>query len=331
MAKLTNSMGLLSEGRGRVVVATSADIKAHWEPLIGEVDIGSQDTGLARGFFDQDTNTVLLIADHIEAGQEIAVAAHELVHKHGKAVLGEAGWKQLHEVIGSWANRPEGSLERRVYDEAMARVKASRPDSADAAAYSSAELFPYAVEVAMELGVQPTALMPINSVQGWLARVRESLQAVLGKLTGNPQAFDGQDLVDLAFGIAQQERAATASSQNDLASPTGKASSSSPSRSLPIQMSRKAGDDSAGASPKGPLGTEKNPRPVPYNEEDIEVRMSEDDPFSDDIALPVDGEYVAFANIDDTKDGPRLNIGKTAQKNQKNTSELTAMDSQRRY
>ena len=133
------------------------------------------------------------------------MAAHELVHKHGKAVLGEARWRQLHEVIGSWANRPEGSLERRVHDEAAARVQASRPAGADETSYSSEELCPYAVQVAMEMGVQPTALMPNNSVQGWLARVRASLKDVLGKLTGNPQAFDGQDLVDLAFAVVQRE------------------------------------------------------------------------------------------------------------------------------
>ncbi|MGV3680224.1 MAG: JAB domain-containing protein [Acidovorax sp.] len=205
VAKLTNSMGLLAEGRGRVVVATSADIQAHWEPLVGEVDMGSQDIGLAQGFFDPSTDTVFLIADHIEAGQEMAVAAHELVHKHGKSVLGEARWRQLHEVIGSWANRPEGSLERRVDDEAAARVQASRPDNADAAAYSSEELFPYAVQVAMELGVQPTALMPANSVQGWLVRVRAALRSVFEKLTRQPGLFDSQDLVNLAWGIAQRE------------------------------------------------------------------------------------------------------------------------------
>ncbi|MBB6564349.1 hypothetical protein HNP48_007076, partial [Acidovorax soli] len=195
-------------------VATSADIQAHWEPLIGDVDMGSPDSGLPQGFYNPRSKTVFIIAGHIEAGQEMAVAAHELVHKHGKAVLGEARWRQLHEVIGSWANRPEGSLERQVYDEAAARVQASRPDNADAAAYSSEELFPYAVQVAMELGVQPTALMPNNSVQGWLARVRASLKDVLGKLTGNPQAFDGQDLVDLAFAVAQREGAERAQDTN---------------------------------------------------------------------------------------------------------------------
>ncbi|MFN9474005.1 hypothetical protein, partial [Acidovorax sp.] len=129
----------------------------------------------------------------IEAGQEMAVAAHELVHKHGKAVLGEARWRQLHGVIGTWANRPEGSLERQVYDEAAARVQASRPDSADTATYSSEELFPYAVQVAMELGVQPTALMPINSVRGWLARVRAAMREAWDRLTNKPELFDSQD------------------------------------------------------------------------------------------------------------------------------------------
>ncbi|MDP4076863.1 hypothetical protein [Acidovorax sp. A1169] len=206
VARLTNSMGLLAGGRGRVVATTSDEIKEHWEPLIGEVDMGSQNTGLAHGFYDPETQTVFLIADHIEAGQEMAVAAHELMHKHGKAVLGERGWRQLHEVIGTWVGKPDGSLERQVYDEAVRRVDASRPAGADAASYSSEELFPYAVQVAMDLGVEPTAMRPITTVQGWLARVRASLQALLGKLTGNPQAFDGQDLVDLAFGIAQRER-----------------------------------------------------------------------------------------------------------------------------
>ncbi|CAN7458406.1 hypothetical protein LJR118_003072 [Acidovorax sp. LjRoot118] len=311
VAKLTNSMGLLAEGRGRVVVATSADIQAHREPMVGEVDMGSPDTSLAQGFFDPNTDTVFLIADHIEAGQEMAVAAHELVHKHGKAVLGKARWRQLHEVIGSWAIRPEGSLERRVHDEAMARVQASQPARADETSYSSEELFPYAVQVAMELGVQPTALMPNNSVQGWLARVRASLKDVLGKLTGNPQAFDGQDLVDLAFGIAQLERSASAPPQNGLERANGSAPSAP---YFPIQMSRGAGVDNAGAAPeKGPLGTETNPRPIPFKEEDLKVRMSKDNPYEDDIALLVEGEYVSFANIEDTKYGPRLNISKTAQ------------------
>ncbi len=147
------------------------------------------------------------------------MAAHELVHKHGKAVLGEAGWRQLHEVIGSWANRPEGSLERQVHDEAMALVQASRPAGANETSYSSEELFPYAVQVAMELGVQPTALMPNNSVQGWLARVRAAMRGAWDRLTNKPALFDSQDLVDLAFAVAQRENMAQASEFDEPSAP----------------------------------------------------------------------------------------------------------------
>ncbi|EJE53696.1 hypothetical protein PMI14_01414, partial [Acidovorax sp. CF316] len=120
---------------------------------------------------------------------------------------------------------------------------------------------------------------------------------------------DGQDLVDLAFGIAQLERSASAPS--GLERPNGRAPSAP---YLPIQMSRGAGDDNAGAAPKkGPLGTKDNPRPIPFKEEDLKVRMSKDNPYADDIALLVGEEYVGFANIeDDEKNGPSLNISKTA-------------------
>ncbi|EJE50122.1 hypothetical protein PMI14_05327, partial [Acidovorax sp. CF316] len=68
-----------------------------------------------------------------------------------------------------------------------------------------------AVQVAMELGVQPTALMPNNSVQGWLARVRAAMREAWDRLTNKPELFDSQDLVDLAFAVAQRENPAYAS------------------------------------------------------------------------------------------------------------------------
>ena len=63
----------------------------------------------------------------------------------------------------------------------------------------------------MELGVQPTALMPNNSVQGWLARVRAAMRGAWDRLTNKPALFDSQDLVDLAFAVAQRENPAQAS------------------------------------------------------------------------------------------------------------------------
>lgn len=214
--ELVGADGRLPGGLGSVVVTTSDRIASDWEPIIGPVAMDSESAGRALGFYapsrtgDPRGGTVFLIADNIPAGQEMAVAAHELMHKHGKTVLGEKGWDLLHETIGGWANAPEGSVERQVYDEAAARVEASRPEGADVDGYATQELFPYALQVATEMGIKPTAMRPITTVQGWLARVRAAIQSVFGKLTGNPKAFNALDMVDLGFAIAQRENPAHA-------------------------------------------------------------------------------------------------------------------------
>ena len=206
--QLVGGMGVLPNSLGRIVVTTSDDIRANWEPLIGPVAMGAEGGGKAQGFYDPNTKTVFIISDHIVAGDELGVVAHELMHKHGPAVLGEEGWNQLHGAIGGWANAPEGSLERQVYNEAAARVRDSQPATGDAQAYSSQELFPYAVQVALEMGVRPSPLAKPGTVARWLDQVRKALRQVWAKITGNRSEFASQDLVNLAFGIAQRENPA---------------------------------------------------------------------------------------------------------------------------
>lgn len=202
--QLVGGMGVLPNSLGRIVVTTSDDIRANWEPLIGPVAMGAEGGGKAQGFYDPNTKTVFIISDHIVAGDELGVVAHELMHKHGPAVLGEEGWNQLHGAIGGWANAPEGSLERQVYNEAAARVQASGPE------LSTQELFPYAVQVALEMGVRPSPLAKPGTVARWLDHVRKALRQVWAKITGNRSDFASQDLVNLAFGIAQRENPAFA-------------------------------------------------------------------------------------------------------------------------
>ncbi|AEF89709.1 hypothetical protein DelCs14_2697 [Delftia sp. Cs1-4] len=208
--QLVGGMGMLPNSLGRIVVTTSDDIRANWEPLIGPVSMGAEGGGKAQGFYDPNTKTVFIISDHIVAGDELGVVAHELMHKHGPAVLGEEGWNQLHGAIGRWASAPEGSLERQVYNEAAARVRDSHPASGDAQAYSSQELFPYAVQVALEMGVRPNALAKPGTVARWLDQVRKVLRQVWAKIAGSRSDFASQDLVNLAFGIAQRENPALA-------------------------------------------------------------------------------------------------------------------------
>lgn len=191
----------LANSLGRVVATTAAEIKTTWEPLIGKnVQIGSEgEAGVAQGFYDQRTKTVFLIADNINQGDEGAVLAHELMHKFGEQVLGEAGWNRLHGMIGTWKDAKEGSDERRVYDYAAGKVASVGEE------LSTQELFPYAVEGAIKQGIKPSLQAKRGTVANWLESVRQSLKTVWGKITGKPETFKVQDLVDLAFGIAQME------------------------------------------------------------------------------------------------------------------------------
>ena len=161
----------------------------------------SESQGVAQAFFDPTTKTIFLIADHIEAGTEQAVAAHELMHKHGKAVLGEAGWNRLHSVIDDWYKAAPGTDERRVYDYAADRVQAIGGGEK----LSSQELFPYAVEAALKFGIKPSMQAKQGTVARWLESVRQNLKAVWAKITNKPETFKAQDLVNLAFAIAQRE------------------------------------------------------------------------------------------------------------------------------
>ncbi len=186
---------------GGTVATTAAEIKSTWEPLTGKsVNIESEgDAGRAQAYYDPKTKTVFLIADHIRAGDEAAVLTHELMHKHGQAVLGKAGWDKLHDVISTWANADPESDERLIYNYAASKVRAVGES------LSKPEFFRYAVEGALKAGYKPNAMARQGTVQKWLAGVIQSMKDVWAKVTGKPDAFKVQDLVDLAFGIAQME------------------------------------------------------------------------------------------------------------------------------
>lgn len=191
---------------GRVVATTAAEIKSHWEALIDKsVNIGSEgDAGVAQAFYDPRSKTVFLIADHISQGNEAAVLAHELMHKHGQAVLGKEGWARLHGVISSWEHAPADSEEHAVYSYARNKVAAVGEH------LSSQEMLPYCVEAALKMGIQPSMAAKKGTVARWLESVRQNMRMVWGKITGKPESFRTQDLVDLAFGIAQRENPAHA-------------------------------------------------------------------------------------------------------------------------
>jgi hypothetical protein len=183
------------------VAATSGEIQATWEPLIGKQGLlqAEDPMGDALAFYDPATKTVFLMADRIPAGDETAILVHELMHKHGQAALGKAGWDRLHSAIGTWAKAEAGSQERRVYDYAAEKVEAAGQE------LSNQELFPYAVEGALKMGIKPSMAAKRGTVAHWLESVRQHLKVVWDKITAKPGDFKAQDLVNLAFGIAQME------------------------------------------------------------------------------------------------------------------------------
>ena len=203
---LINDTGVLGQRLGSIVACTAQDIRTKWVPLIGLQTQASQKARRAQGFYDKTSSTTFLITDNIAAGDELGVVVHELMHKHGEAILGVDGWEQLHGAIKGWASARPGSPERVIHDEATRRVATVRPADTSAERYSSQELFPYAVEVAVKMGIQPSWDAPKDSAGGWLARVRSTLCSVWEKISNKPRDMTAQDLVTLAYGIAHRER-----------------------------------------------------------------------------------------------------------------------------
>lgn len=268
--ELVGAGGRLPGGRGRIVVANAAEIKPTWEPIIGKVDIASEDSGRAQGFYDHKTKTIFLIADHIKAGQEMAVAAHELLHKHGEAVLGAEGWKRLQDTVEMWADAPEGSTERQVYDEAVARVEASRPGDISIPEYTGQELLPYATQVAIEMGIKPSIGAPLGSVSRWLYQVRTALAQVWTRITDRPETFKTQDLVNLAFGIAQRENPAHRGELDNVteaqAKPAAEPAQAPATEAQPTMYSRTKPEEAAPPPSEpaaAPVAPERELSPVP--------------------------------------------------------------------
>ncbi|MEJ8837644.1 GNAT family N-acetyltransferase [Ramlibacter sp. AN1133] len=168
-----------------------------------EVALASIGSRLEQAACDLRTGSVFLLADRIAAGHEHAVILHELTHKHGRNVLGVAGWKRLVGGLRAWKDAPRASSEHLVFLAADARARAAT--GADQALYEE-ELFAYGVEEAILRGFRPKAMAQEGSVEQWLSDVESTMRGVLMQLTRAPQEpLQPQQLVDLAYAMAQLE------------------------------------------------------------------------------------------------------------------------------
>lgn len=158
---------------------------------------------VAQAFYTPKDDTVILIADRIAPGREVAVFLHEIMHKHGPRVVGAAGMRRLVDGVKAWASAPQATTERSIHDAANARARASAWPAAQA--YDE-ELLAYAVEEAVSRGVRPALEGREGSAEQWLGDVVATLRGVIVQITqGAAPDLDAQQIVDLAYALAQME------------------------------------------------------------------------------------------------------------------------------
>ena len=158
---------------------------------------------VAQAFYTPKDDTVIMIADRIAPGREVAVFLHEIMHKHGPQVVGAAGMRRLVDGVKAWASAPQATTERNIHDAASTRARASAWPAAQA--YDE-ELLAYAVEEAVSRGVRPTLEGREGSAEQWLGDVVATLRGAIFQITqGVAPDLDAQQIVDLAYALAQME------------------------------------------------------------------------------------------------------------------------------
>jgi hypothetical protein len=130
------------------------------------------------------------------------VFLHEIVHKHGQASLPPGSWNSLVAQVKDWRGHSASTHEHQIYTAAFNRASSS----GSSAESFDEELFAYAVEEAINQGIQPSASAVDSSAEKWLSSVISSIQNIGLKLTGKSIGeLAAQDLVDLAYALAQLE------------------------------------------------------------------------------------------------------------------------------
>ena len=154
----------------------------------------------AKGFV-QDGKAVLF-ANNIAKGEGLGVLLHEVgVHIGFRNFFNEGQYNALVKTVKNWANKTEDSLEARVGKAAVRRVEAANtpPHQIDD------ELLAYAVEEAMQMGVEPVGVKGGNAVKNWLKMVVDGFKKALEKFGITSKNLTAGDLVNFAYGAAHLE------------------------------------------------------------------------------------------------------------------------------
>jgi hypothetical protein len=206
-AELTAGMG--EPITGRKVEKQIADKLAVYENLDEYLNqfkdatrqkLESQIPADAKGFVQN--GKAVLFANNIGKGHGLGVLLHEVgVHLGFRNFFNEGQYNALVKTVKNWANKTEDSMEARVGKAAMRRVEAAEtPEN-----QIDDELLAYAVEEAMQMGVEPVGVKGGNAVKNWLKMVVDAFKKALEKFGITTSNLTAGDLVNFAYGAAHLE------------------------------------------------------------------------------------------------------------------------------
>jgi hypothetical protein len=154
----------------------------------------------AKGFVQN--GKAVLFANNIGKGHGLGVLLHEVgVHMGFRNFFNEGQYNALVKTVKNWANKTEDSMEARVGKAAMRRVEAAETP----ANQIDDELLAYAVEEAMQMGVEPVGVKGGNAVKNWLKMVVDGFKRALEKFGITSKNLTAGDLVNFAYGAAHLE------------------------------------------------------------------------------------------------------------------------------
>jgi hypothetical protein len=154
----------------------------------------------AKGF--AQGNNAVLFAENIGKGHGLGVLLHEIgVHVGFRNFFNEGQYKALVNQVKQWAQRTDGSIEEKVGKAAQRRVEMANTDESQV----DDELLAYAVEEAVQMGVNPEGIKGGSALRNWLNMVVAAFKKALNAFGVNPTNLQAGDLVNFAYGCAQLE------------------------------------------------------------------------------------------------------------------------------
>jgi hypothetical protein len=198
--ELRQVMGESVTSRGNVKIYNSVEdyIRRQKPELQDKLrqEIPPDAKGFAQG------NNAVLFAENIGKGHGLGVLLHEIgVHVGFRNFFNEGQYKALVNQVKQWAQRTDGSIEERVGKAAQRRVEMANTDESQV----DDELLAYAVEEAVQMGVNPEGIKGGSALRNWLKMVVAAFKKALNAFGVNPTNLQAGDLVNFAYGCAQLE------------------------------------------------------------------------------------------------------------------------------